>query len=94
MSNVRDWLGEDYTTWDADKLRYQLDWITRHAVKELDDLAQLHAERHAAIRQQVDAGAILLPILHTAQRAGRKTVRIADVLAEAELRLAAIKEAP
>ena len=81
---LRSWLAEDYSGWDAAKLRYQLDWMMRHCLEAIEDKEKQRRDQVAAIRGHMTASSWLHSELLAAERAGRKTVRIADLMAASQ----------
>ena len=61
----------------------------KYALDRIENLRRFHDEELARLREVIDTGAHALTLLRQAQQQGRKTVRIADLLAEAEQRHAA-----
>lgn len=78
-------------TWqnDPEKLAFELETLITRVADHLDETEAAHQKNIAALRGHMDAGVFLLGDLRDAQRKGRKTIRIDELLAEAERRYAA-----
>lgn len=60
--------------------------IAKYALDHLENLERRHRQEVAKLRAQRGIGAHAAILLHTARRDGRKTIRIDEVLADAERR--------
>lgn len=89
-SEIRAEIDRDLTGYSRDVLEFNYRLLARHAVDWVDMIEKQHAAQLANIRAHADAGAFLTENLTRLAAAGRKTVRIDEILADAERRLAAM----
>lgn len=76
----------DIEALEHDVLAFNHQLQAKYALKRIENLQLFHNEDIARLRDLIDTGAWALTLLRQAQRQGRKTVRIADLLTEAEQR--------
>ena len=76
----------DVVALEHDVLAFNHKLQAKYALDHIENLLRFHNEDIARLRELIDTGAHALALLRQAQRQGRKTVRIADILAEAEQR--------
>lgn len=76
----------DIEALEHDVLAFNHRLQAQYALKRIENLQMFHNADIARMRELIDTGAHALALLRQAQWQGRKTVRIADLLAEAEQR--------
>ena len=76
----------DIEALEHDVLAFNYRLQAQYALKRIENLQRFHNEDIARMRDLIDTGAHALALLRQAQWQGRKTVRIADLLTEAEQR--------
>lgn len=76
----------DIEALEHDVLAFNHQLQAKYALDHIKNLQRFHNEDIARMRELIDTGAHALALLRQAQRQGRKTVRIADLLTEAEQR--------
>ena len=76
----------DIEALEHDVLAFNHQLQAKYALDHIENLRRFHNEDIARLRDLIDLGAHALTLLRQAQWQGRKTVRIADLLTEAEQR--------
>lgn len=76
----------DIEALEHDVLAFNHRLWAQYTIDYIENLRRLHDKELARYREVIDTGAHALTLLRQAQRQGRKTVRIADLIAEAEQR--------
>lgn len=76
----------DIEALEHDVLAFNHQLQAKYALDRIENLQRFHNEDVARLRELIDTGAHALALLRQAQRQGRKTIRIADLLTEAEQR--------
>ena len=85
---------EDLSEYRRDVLEFNFRQLAKGVLDRIDATEEMHRQDMARLRELIDTGAHVAVLLAQAQRQGRKTVRIADVLDEAHRRMAENGDAP
>ncbi|ACH62978.1 hypothetical protein SOLON_79 [Mycobacterium phage Solon] len=85
--DLRKAAGEDVSGLSRDVLEFNYRLLAKQSLDMLEELDRQHGRETAQLRELIGVGQIVAVLLAAAQRAGKKTVRVDDVLTQAYARL-------
>ncbi|AJD82587.1 hypothetical protein ALVIN_83 [Mycobacterium phage Alvin] len=85
--DLRKAASEDVSGLSRDVLEFNYRLLAKQSLDMIEELDRQHGRETAQLRELIGVGQIVAVLLASAQRAGKKTVRVDDVLAQAYARL-------
>lgn len=91
--DLRKAASEDVSGLSRDVLEFNYRLLAKQSLDMVEELDRQHNRETAQLRELIDVGQVVAALLAAAQRAGKKTVRVDDVLAQAYERVSGERSA-